>query len=83
MTISKLKWHLARDKQVALSRFCEKHKIRSSTELNTANDGEHDYFQITYTFNNGGFITAELMQGDAKSYTTADHFQVVEYGLGI
>ena len=30
----------------------------------------------------GGFMTAEMLQGDSKSYSIADHFQVVTYGLG-
>ena len=83
MTTSKLQWHLARDNQLKLAKFCEQNKVRTQTELNTHNDGEHSYFQQTYTFNNGGFITAEMLQGDTQSYSVADHFQVVDYALGV
>jgi len=82
VTSSLLQWHLTRDNQLKLAKFCEKHKVSTSRELYTFNDGEHDYFQITYTFNNGGFITAELMHGDSKSYSVADHFQLVDCALG-
>jgi hypothetical protein len=82
MKTSTIKWHLARDNQLALAKFCEKHKTRSECELNTYKDDEHEYFQITYHFDNGGYITAELIHGDDRSYTVADHFQVVNYGMG-
>lgn len=83
MKQSTLQWHLARDNQAKLARFCEMHQVRSHVELHTANDGEHEYWQKTYTFNNGGFITAEMLHGSAdKSYSVADHFQVVDYALG-
>jgi hypothetical protein len=84
MKYTTIQWHLARDNQTKLAKFCEKNKVRTSTELYTANDGEHDYFQITYTFNNGGFITAELLHGESnKGFSVADHFQVVDYALGM
>ena len=83
MTNSLLQWHLARDNQLNLARFCEKHKTSSSTKPHTFNDGEHDFFQMTFQFDNGSFITAELLHGEAnKSYTVADHFQVVDYAWG-
>ena len=83
MKASTIAWHLARDNQVKLAKFCNANKVRSESELFTARDDEHDYFNITYIFNNGGFITAEMIHGDTKSYTVADHFQVVNYGLGV
>lgn len=83
MKNSTIKWHLARDNQIKLARFCETNKVSSEVRKNTYNDGEHDYFEITYHFDNGGLITAELLQGDTKSYSVADHFQVVEWGLGV
>jgi len=82
MKQSTIQWHLARDNQAQLAKFCEQNRVRSSTELNTYNDGEHDYFQQTSVFNNGGFITAELLHGDTRSYSVNDHYQVVDYVLG-
>lgn len=83
MKATTIKWHVARDGRQQLARFCEAKKVRSSLELYTANDGEHDYFQITYTFDNGGFITAELIHGEVgRGFSVADHFQIVDYALG-
>jgi hypothetical protein len=82
MKNSTIKWHLARDNQVKLARFCEKFKVRSSHEYNTAQVDGKNYWQMTFEFNNGGFITAEMLQGDTSSYSIADHFQVVDYRLG-
>ncbi len=82
MRQSTIQWHLARDNQTKLAKFCLSNKLRSSMELHTHNDGEHDYFQMTFIFNNGGFIIAEMLHGDTKSYSTTDHFQVVDYSLG-
>ncbi len=81
MKASTIQWHLARDNQAKLARFCENNKVKSSTELDTYSDEDGKYFQIEYTFDNGGFITAELKQGDTRSYSVADHFQVVAYAL--
>lgn len=82
MKQSTLIWHLSRDNQEKLARFCEKNKVRSEVELNTYKDDEHSYFQMTFHFNNGGFITAEMLQGDESGYSVADCFQVVDYALG-
>lgn len=83
MTNSLMKWHLARDDFVKLAKFCEKHKVRNETELYAYSDGENNYFHITYLFDNGGFIKAELLQGTKdKGYSVADWFSVVDYGWG-
>lgn len=82
MKPSTIQWHLARDNQEKLAKFCESNKVRSEQELYTYNDGEHDYYEVTYHFDNGGHIKAELLHGDTKSYTTADHFQVLQFGFG-
>jgi hypothetical protein len=76
MKNSMMKWHLARDNQIKLARFCEKNKISSSTEL------FDDTFNIKYVFDNGGYIVAELLRGKEVSYSVADHFQVIDYGWG-
>lgn len=79
MKISTIRWHLARDNQIKLYTFCDKNKTRSSTEL--IND---EVFNMTFTFNNGGYITAELLRGkDGVGHTINEHFQVVDYGFGI
>ncbi len=84
MTNSLMRWHLARDNQTKLERFCGKNRISQETRTNTYNDGEHDYFEITYKFDNGSYITAELLHGTlTKSYSISDHFQVVDYALAI
>lgn len=82
MTSSMIRWHLARDNQVKLAKFCEKNKVMSWAEKYTFNDGEHDYWQNTYKFDNGGYITAEMLHGATKSYSVADHFQVIDYEFG-
>lgn len=83
MKQSTIKWHLARDNQLKLARFCEANKVRSHQELYTLTNEFGSYFQMTYIFNNGGYIVAELRHGDDKGYSVADHFQVVDYGLGV
>jgi hypothetical protein len=82
MTNSMMKWHLARDNQISLARFCEKHAVGHDTRNDTATDGEHSYFEHTYMFDNDSYIIAEMLQGDTQSYSVADHFQVVDYGWG-
>lgn len=78
MTDSKLRWHLARDNQVKLARFCQNNGIVTATTLH-----KHT-FNITYIFDNGGYIEVELLRGtENKSYSVADHFQVVNYGWGV
>lgn len=82
MKVSTIQWHLARDNQARLAAFCEKHKVRSSHKYNTAEVDGKRYWQMTFEFDNGGFITAEMLHGDTQSYSVADHFQVVDYSLG-
>lgn len=81
MTNSLMQWHLARDNQVKLARFCQKHRVRQETQQPYAVDGK-SYFTICYQFDNESHITAELQAGDTKSYSVADHFQVVDYAWG-
>jgi len=82
MKQSTIQWHLARDNCAKLARFCEKNRVSSSNELNTATVDGQDYWQMTSIFNNGGYITAELLHGDTVGYSVADHYQVVNYSLG-
>jgi hypothetical protein len=81
MKQSTIQWHLARDNQLKLARFCEKHKIRSVVTPPREYDGE-SYFTICYKFDNEASITAELRAGDTRGYTVADHFQVIDYEFG-
>lgn len=83
MKASTIAWHLARDNQIKLARFCEHNKIKSEAKLYTYNDGEHNYWQLTSFFDNGGYITAELLHGDTKGYSIADYYQVLDYKLGV
>jgi len=70
-----MQWHLARDNQDKLAKFCESYKVKSEAVL------FDETFNIRYEFGNGSFIEAELMRGTHdKGYTVADHFQVVNYG---
>ncbi len=82
MTKSTIKWHLGRDNQSKLAAFCSKFKISSTHKYNTASVDGKNYWQMTFNFDNGGFITAEMLHGDTQSYSVADHFQVVDYDLG-
>lgn len=83
MKQSTLKWHLSRDNSHELAKFCTKFGTVSKTELNTAIIEEQPYFQNTYTFDNGGYIIAELLQGtDKQSFSVSDHFLVIDYNLG-
>jgi peroxiredoxin len=78
MTNSLMQWHLARDNQSKLHKFCEKHKTTSVTDL----DGK-DTFTIRYFFDNGGMVLVELLKGTKnRSFTVADHFQVITYEWG-
>lgn len=82
MTNSMLQWHLARDNQIKLARFCEKNAVRhDNVPPYTLENGE-SYFRHTYHFDNGSFIEAEMRAGDTRSYSIADHFQVTDYGWG-
>lgn len=75
MTNSLMQWHLARDNQTKLYRFCDKHAVKRDTELFETT------FNQTYYFDNGSFITAELLRGEQdKSHSIDEHFQVVDYG---
>jgi len=82
MKTSTIAWHLARDNQEKLAKFCSKNCIEQhpSSDKYIVDDGT--YWQQTYHFDNGGFIRAELRAGDTKSYSIVDHFQVVDYNLG-
>lgn len=82
MKNSTIQWHLARDNQEKLARFCSNHKVRSSHRYNTAEVDGKKYWEMTFNFDNGGYITAEMLAGDTQSYSVADHFQVVDYALG-
>ncbi len=82
MKNSTIQWHLARDNQIKLNRFCERNAVKHDNRTDTCRDDEHSYFEHTYHFNNGGYITAEMLQGDTRGYSVADHFQVVDYSLG-
>lgn len=73
MTNSKLRWHLARDNQAKLVRFCEKHKTDIQWDLHSTR-----YPMAKFVFDNGGFIRVELEQGTS----TAEYFQVIDYGWG-
>lgn len=82
MKASTIQWHLARDNQISLHKFCEKNRTKQevTTKPYLFEDG-NSYFNITYYFDNGGWIEVELQAGDTKSYTVADHFQVADYRL--
>jgi len=83
MKASTIQWHLARDNQIKLARFCEKHKTKSYAGAPHPQIGRNEwFFEIEYWFDNGARITVELMAGDKKSYSVADHFQVMSYELG-
>jgi hypothetical protein len=83
MKQSTIQWHLARDNQEKLAKFCNKQRLHQSQYGDVYNVGENEnYFQMMYQFDNDGFIRAELRAGDVKGYTIADHFQVVDYSLG-
>ena len=73
MTNSMMKWHLARDNQIKLAKFCEGNKVDIEWDLNNPK-----YPTAKFVFDNWGFIRAELEQGTS----TADYFQVVGYDLG-
>jgi len=81
MITSLIKWHLARDNCEKLAKFCEKRKEYSEVVDQYQVDGR-GYFTMKFYFDNGGYILAELLTGDVRSYSTADHFQVVDYSLG-
>lgn len=77
-----MKWHLARDDQVKLAKFCQENAVGHDTRLDTAFDEESSYFEHTYMFDNDSYIIAEMRQGNTKGYSVADHFQVVDYAWG-
>lgn len=80
MTNSLMQWHLARDNQVKLAKFCEKHVVRHDNVAPYEVEGvEGKYFRHTYHFDNGSYIQAEMRAGDTKSYSIADCFQVTDY----
>jgi len=84
MKASTIQWHVARDNRLKLARFCEKFNTRTQTELFTATVGDDEFFQIMYTFDNGGYIVAELLHGKKDiGYTVNDHFKVIDYETGV
>lgn len=83
MKASTIQWHLARDNQIKLAKFCSENKVTSSHRYDTATDMDgKKYWEMTFNFDNGGYITAEMLAGDTQSYSVADHFQVVDYEMG-
>jgi hypothetical protein len=80
MKASTIQWHLARDNQLQLARFCDRNRVVSEVAEQYQVDGR-GYFTILYRFDNGAYIKAEMLTGDTRSYTVADHFQVVDYAL--
>ncbi len=81
MKQSTIKWHLARDNQIKLAKFCQKNAIKH-TNVPPYQVGDERYFQHAYYFDNEGVIRAEMRAGDTQSYSVADHFQIVDYSLG-
>lgn len=74
-----MEWHLARDNQAKLAKFCEQHRIKQELTKRYKVDGK-GYFTLLFNFDNGAYIEAELLAGDTQSYSVNDHFQVVDYG---
>jgi hypothetical protein len=83
MKASTIKWHLARDNREKLARFCQNNAIRHDNQTNTFSDGVNDYFEHTYYFSNNGFIKAEMLMGGLTGHNISEHFQVVDYSLGM
>ena len=83
MTYSLMKWHLARDNQEQLARFCDKYQVaREISDFYHLPDTDGTYYTMTTYFDNGGFIEAELRRGDHRSYSVADYYQVINYQWG-
>jgi hypothetical protein len=88
MKNSTIKWHLARDNQIELHKFLDKNSIKR--EVGGVYDVTVDYrtkevekyYVMLWTLDNGATVTTELRAGDDKSYSIADHFQVVDYTFG-
>jgi hypothetical protein len=76
MTNTLMKWHLARDDQVQLAKFCDKHQIDRYTVVPKRGKGE-PWYMIT-KFDHGGYIIAELLQEQPIN----DSYQVVSYAWG-
>lgn len=81
MKASTIDWHLSRDNQIALHKFCQSNCIKQHTGSVFSVDNKNYFYKI-YQFDNDGYIKVELRAGDKRSYTIADHFQVVEYEAG-
>ena len=77
MTQSLLRWHLARDNQLKLAKFCDKHQVGRDISDYSEVDGQNCFNMYT-RFDNGGWVVAELIQG----ISIADHYQVINYNLG-
>lgn len=83
MKASTINWHLARDNRLSLHKFCEKNRIKQGRYGDIYEVDGKKYFQLLFQFDNDGYIRAELRAGDEhRSYSVADHFQVVEYDEG-
>lgn len=82
MKASTIQWHLARDNRLSLAKFCSNKRQYQEFAKQYQVDGK-GYFTIKYYFDNGGHIEAEMLAGDIRGYTVADHFQVVDYSVGI
>lgn len=79
MTNKLMKWHLAHDNQLQLSHFCDKHQVdRHVGPYYQRKESDENYFLMTTYFNNGAFITAELIQGTSIN----ENYQVLDYGWG-
>lgn len=79
MTNKLMQWHLARDNQIKLAKFCDKHQVNRNVSPYYKHEGlEDNYFTMTTIFDNGGFITAESKQGGSL----AENYQVMDYGWG-
>jgi len=84
MTNSLMQWHLARDNQLKLAKFCDKHQVDRTVSGYYKEPGtKHNYFTMTTYFDNGSFITAELIQGtEDEPKGIDDSYQVLDYGWG-
>lgn len=75
MKQSTILWHLARDNQEKLFRFCERKKQRIEW---LRVDSDKPELVAKFTFDNGGYIVVEML----KEVSCTEHFQVMDYGFG-
>lgn len=73
MKQSTILWHLSRDNQAKLFRFCERNK-QSIKWLRV----DKPELVAKFTFDNGGYIIVEML----KEVSCTEHFQVMDYGFG-